>query len=295
MGNKTDDQFAALEEQLILYADDLVTAVRGRDELEATYKALSKQLVSFGTDFRTIYDDLAAQLQLTKAAYIETIHRLSLAAEFKDKDTGYHIERMSRYSALLSKALGFAPDEAENVLYASPMHDIGKIGIPDRILLKPGKLTDYEFEVMSEHTIHGAKILEGSDAKIIQLAHTIALCHHEKWNGKGYPHGLDGENIPLVARIVAQADIFDALTSRRPYKDPYPVDVAVQIIKTEQGESLDPEVVEAFLENLDEILEVRRESVPDDHVKPQSFKLSERDKADGLEVDGAGLMGEADA
>jgi putative two-component system response regulator len=129
---------------------------------------------------------------------------------------------MGRYSALIAEKLGLPSKEVQNILYASPMHDVGKIGIPDNILMKPGKLTDEEFGIMKTHSIIGANILAHSKSKILKVAEQIALYHHEKWNGKGYPQGLSGDNIPLVGRIVALADVFDALTSRRPYKDPFP-------------------------------------------------------------------------
>lgn len=285
MDQHADDKLVALEQKLSLYADDLADAVRGRQELEASYKLLSKQLVSYGEDFRKVYNDLTEQLEKTKVAYLEIIHRLSLAAEFKDEETGDHIERMSRYSAIMAQALGFTDEEVEYVLYAAPMHDVGKIGIPDRILLKPGALTREELAEMSKHTTIGAKILENSDAKIIQLAQTIALNHHEKWNGEGYPNGLKGEEIPLVARIVNLADMFDAMTSKRPYKDPYPVDLAVQIITKDRGISIDPQVVDAFIAKLDAILNVRGKASPYGIPDSRPFKLSERDVVDGLQLD----------
>ncbi len=150
---------------------------------------------------------------------------------------------MSLYSALVAEKLGLPSIEVQDILYASPMHDIGKIGVPDNILMKPGKLTDEEFEIMKTHTTIGAKILANSRSAILKVAEQIALSHHEKWNGKGYPQGLVGENIPLDGRIVALADVFDALTTKRPYKDPFPVEKAIDIIKKERGEHFDPNVV----------------------------------------------------
>jgi putative two-component system response regulator len=286
MDQHADDKLVVLEQKLASYAADLSDAVRGRQELEASYKLLSKQLVSYGEDFRKVYNELTEQLEKTKVAYLEIIHRLSLAAEFKDEETGDHIERMSRYSAIMAQVLGFTEEEVECILYAAPMHDVGKIGIPDRILLKPGALTKEELAEMSKHTTIGAKILENSDAEIIQLAQTIALNHHEKWNGEGYPNGLKGEEIPLVARIVNLADMFDAMTSKRPYKDPYPVDLAVQIITKDRGISIDPQVVDAFVSKLDAVLNVRGKASPYGLPGSRPFKLSERDVADGLDVNG---------
>ena len=146
------------------------------------------------------------------------------------------------------------------------MHDVGKIGIPDNILMKPGKLTDEEFDFMKTHTTIGAKILVDSKAEILQLAQQIAISHHEKWNGRGYPQGLAGDTIPLAARIVGLTDVFDALTSKRPYKDPFPVEVALDIIKKERGEHFDPDVVNVFFENIDEILKIKDEVDADGDV-----------------------------
>jgi len=141
------------------------------------------------------------------------------------------------------------------------MHDVGKIGIPDNILTKPGKLTDEEFDFMKTHTNIGAKILVNSKAEILQLAHQVAISHHEKWNGRGYPQGLSGTKIAIAGRIVGLADVFDALTSKRPYKDPYPVEVACDIIKKESGQHFDSELVDIFMENIDEILKIKEEMI----------------------------------
>ncbi|RME84233.1 MAG: HD domain-containing protein [Planctomycetota bacterium] len=199
-----------------------------------------------------------AQLtQEIKTAYLDTIYRLSIAAEYKDTDTGFHVKRMSHYSAIIAEELGFSEDEVENILYASPMHDIGKIGVPDRILQKPGKLTPEEFEEMKKHTLIGAEILSHSDSDILQLSEKIALSHHEKYDGSGYPYGVSGESIPMEARIVAVADVFDALTSKRCYKPAFSVEKAVSIIQESSGSHFDPKVVEAFLKGLPKILTVK--------------------------------------
>ncbi len=212
---------------------------------------------------------------------MDTIQRLALAAQQKNVDTGNHIVRMSRYSAFFAEKLGLPPDEVRNIRHAALMHDVGKIETPDYILLKSGKLTDQEFELMKMHTTIGAKILGTSKAKILQIAQQIALCHHEKWNGKGYPRGLSGENIPMVGRIVALADTFDALTSKRPYKEPYPLELALEIIKKERGEHFDPDVVDIFLENIDEILKVKLETGMTEDSSLSGFTLSRRDQDEG--------------
>lgn len=189
-------------------------------------------------------------------AYLDSIHRLSIAAEYKDDDTAMHIQRMSRYSAIIAAGLGLSPAEVEQIRYAAPMHDIGKIGIPDAILLKPGKLTPEEFKIMQKHTLYGAKILENAKSDVLRLSEVIALNHHEKWDGTGYPRGVKAAAIPLSARIVALADVFDALTQKRCYKPAFPVDQSLSIIKQGSGTHFDPKVLQSFLDNLDKILAV---------------------------------------
>jgi len=202
--------------------------------------------------------ELKRALEGIKLASLDTIHRLTRAAEFKDEDTGAHIERMSEYCASIARKMGYEKNEVENILYATPMHDVGKIGIPDRILLKPGKLNAEEWEIMKKHTIIGAEILRGSDAEFMQMAEIIALTHHEKWDGSGYPRGLRGTEIPSVGRIVAIADVFDALISKRPYKEPFSTAKSLEIIKEGQGSHFDPEVVDAFFAIKDEILDIKK-------------------------------------
>jgi len=192
-----------------------------------------------------------------KLASLDTIHRLARAAEYKDEGTGAHIQRMSQYSAAIARKMGLGDREVENITYAAPMHDVGKIGIPDRILLKTGSLDEDEWEVMKKHTVVGAEILRGSDAEFIQLAETIALTHHEKWDGSGYPRGLTGSEIPLAGRIVAIADVFDALTSKRPYKKPFSTEKSLKIIREGRGSHFDPDVADAFFAVQDGILSIR--------------------------------------
>ncbi len=188
---------------------------------------------------------------------IEIVYRLGRAAEYRDNETGFHLRRMSWFCALLGKAAGMNREECENLLHASPMHDIGKIGIPDEILLKPGKLDYEEWGIMKTHTTIGAEILSGHSSRLLRTAETIALTHHEKWDGTGYPNNLRGNAIPLVGRITALCDVFDALTSRRPYKDAWPVRDAVEEIRRSSGTHFDPDLVKAFLGILQEIVEVR--------------------------------------
>jgi putative two-component system response regulator len=230
-----------------------------RNEAYENLEATNQQLMKYGKDLNETFLDLKAAHQELLESYLDTIHRLVLAAEYKDEDTGDHIVRIGRYSAFLSQKLGFSDREVQNILYAAPMHDVGKIGIPDSILMKPGKLTAEEFETMKAHTTIGAKLLADSRSEILQSAEKIALTHHEKWNGEGYPQGISGRKIPILGRIVSIADVFDALTSKRPYKEPYPVKEAIDIIEKERGKYFDPQVVDVFLEHIDEMLKIKEE------------------------------------
>jgi len=198
-----------------------------------------------------------------KESSLETIHILSKAAEYRDEDTGSHIYRMSNYSAAIARKMGLSEKTVESILYAAPMHDVGKIGIPDSILLKPGELTADEFSTMKQHTLIGAKILENSKTGFIRLGETIALTHHEWWNGKGYPRGLKEREIPLEGRIIAVADVFDALTTKRPYKAPFSLDVSLRIIAENRGHQFDPQVVDAFFSIKSEILKIRKKYTDD--------------------------------
>jgi len=198
-------------------------------------------------------ETLKQALEKIKVASLDTIFRLSRAAEYKDTDTGAHIERMSHYSTAIARQMNLQEEFIENILYAAPMHDIGKIGIPDRVLQKPGKLDPEEWEIMKKHTLIGAEILKDSKVEFMKLAEEIALAHHEKWDGTGYPRKLKGKEIPLGARIVALADVFDALTSERPYKQPMELEKSCSIIIEGRGTHFDPDVVDAFLAIKEEI------------------------------------------
>jgi len=203
-------------------------------------------------------EQLKRALETIKVSSLDTIYRLSRAAEYKDKYTGAHLQRMSHYSAAVARKMGLNEEEVEAILYAAPMHDVGKIGIPDNILLKPGKLDpEDEWEIMKQHAMIGTGILEGPGAGFIKLAGVIASTHHEKWDGSGYPKGLRGAKIPLAGRITAIADVFDALISKRPYKEPFPVETSFHIIKQSKGSHFDPNVVEAFFSVKDEIFSIK--------------------------------------
>lgn len=192
-----------------------------------------------------------------KETRLQIVQRLGLAAEYKDNETGLHVIRMSHFARVLAEAAGFTPLEAEELLNAAPMHDVGKIGIPDAILQKNGKLTAEEWQIMRQHAQIGADIIGEHDSTLLRLARSIALSHHEKWDGSGYPNGLKGEDIPLEGRIIAIADVFDALTSVRPYKPAWTVEEALELLRRESGRHFDPRLVELFMTCLPQVLEIK--------------------------------------
>ncbi len=199
----------------------------------------------------------ARLLEQMRQATLDTIFRLSVAAEYKDPDTAAHLERMSRYSAVVAREMKLAPDRVTMIRLAAPMHDIGKIGVPDAILTKPGKLTDDEYLEMKRHAEIGARILAGSETELLRLSEMIALTHHERYDGTGYPRGLKGEEIPIEGRIVSVADVFDALTTKRCYKPAFPLEDSLRILDEGRGNHFDPDCVDAFMNGLDEILEIK--------------------------------------
>ena len=226
-------------------------------ERNAAYKNLNQQLLKYGEDLNRNFQQLKFAHKDLQEAYLETTRRLVIAAEYKDEGTAAHIIRMSRYCTLLAERLGLPQRDIENIPYASPMHDVGKIGIPDSILMKPGKLTDEEMAVMKRHATIGEKILSNSEADVIKMGAQIALTHHEKWNGEGYPLGLGGEKIPLCGRIAAVADVFDALGSQRPYKEALPMGKTLEIMKEGRGSHFDPNILDVLTSNLDDFLKIK--------------------------------------
>jgi putative two-component system response regulator len=204
-----------------------------------------------------------AELHYTR---LEIIKRLGRAGEFRDNETGMHVVRVAHYCRLLGEAARMNDEDVDLLFNAAPMHDIGKIGIRDNVLLKPGKLDDDEIKIMRQHVPFGAEIIGEHADRLLSMAQVIALTHHEKWDGTGYHRGLKGETIPLVGRITTIADVFDALTSVRPYKKAWPVEDAVKLIQREAGTSFDPELVQKFVAILPQILAVREKYSDTPHV-----------------------------
>jgi HD-GYP domain-containing protein (c-di-GMP phosphodiesterase class II) len=222
------------------------------EEDEGLLRILATMAATF-IENATLYDDL-------RRSHLETIYRMALVAEYRDQeDTGRHLRRMSRFSGILAQGMGLSFLEAEDIRYAAPLHDIGKVAIPDSILRKPAKLTTEEFDEMKKHTVYGAKMLANAESRLLRLAAKIAVGHHEWWDGTGYPYQLKGEAISLEARIVTVADVFDALSSKRVYKGEWTVDDAVKYIQERAGKQFDPKVVAVLVEKLPEILEARDE------------------------------------
>jgi len=188
--------------------------------------------------------------------YHEALIVISNAAEYKDPETSNHIHRVAHYTKMIAEKLGFSEEEQEIIFYASPLHDIGKIAIADSILLKEGKLTDEEFDIMKTHSMSGFEMLKEAKNPYLKAGAQIALSHHEKYNGKGYPHGLVGADIPIFSRITAVADVFDALTSSRPYKEAWPFEKALAFIEEEKGQHFDPQIADIFIQNVDKIRKI---------------------------------------
>jgi putative two-component system response regulator len=219
---------------------------------------------------------LQKALDLSRAAEFEISLRLGRAAEFRDQETGMHTFRISELSKRLATIHGISPEQCEVIRFASTLHDVGKIGIPDHILLKPGKLDEAEFNIMKQHTLIGGKILSDSERfSVISAAGTIALQHHEKWDGSGYPSGLKGDGIHVFARIVSIVDVFDALSSDRPYKKAFPLEKTVSIMKEGRGGFFDPVLLDLFLDNLSEFVAIR-DSLKDE--QDEQVHLSDLDK-----------------
>ncbi|SME95084.1 HD-GYP domain-containing protein [Desulfovibrio gilichinskyi] len=261
--SKKQDRITAIEAG----ANDFICKPVDILELKVRVKSMIKQkeqqdeIKNFASELNHMIEDKTAQLRKAIVeldhAHKESILHLCNAAEYKDEETAAHILRMSNYSALLAHELKLDREEVELIRISSPMHDVGKIGIPDSILLKPGPLDSNEWNIMKTHPVIGAKILGRSNSKYVNMGAIIAESHHEKWDGSGYPHGLSGENIPLPGRICAIADVFDALTSKRPYKEAFSTEVALPIMQEGKGVHFDPHILGVFFDNLDKIIEIK--------------------------------------
>lgn len=255
-----NDQKQLRYRALDLGANDFLT--KPVDKVEFLARTRNMLLVS---DARKKLADRAAWLadEVRKATAeilareSETVFRLCKAAEYRDPETGAHILRMAHYSQLIACKLGLPVQDQELLLEAAPMHDIGKVGIADKILLKPGRLDADEFEVMKQHAVYGYELLQGSSSRVLQAGAEIARGHHEKFDGSGYPAGISGTDIPIFSRIVAVADVFDALTSERPYKKAWTLEAAVDFLVQGSGKHFDPQCVQAFLNAWDEVMEIR--------------------------------------
>lgn len=256
-----NDQKEVRYEALLGGANDFLTKPIDRIEFSARVRNMlslrigQKFLADRAVHLAALVDEQTAEIREREK---ELIFRMSRAAEFRDPETGAHIQRMAYYSQIIAKGLGLDEKTQKLILQAAPMHDVGKIGIPDYILLKPGKLTYEEFEVMKGHAKLGHELLRGSSSEIVHAAADIAISHHEKYDGTGYPHSLVGTKIPLFGRIVAVADVFDALTSERPYKKAWSLDDACRFLEEGRGLHFDPMCVEAFLACWDEALLIRQ-------------------------------------
>lgn len=241
---------------------ELLSRVKNLLALEAAHLELRSRNVSLESAVAMRTADL-------RKTQLQVVQKLGRAAEFRDNETGAHLLRMSNISALIAKEYGFSEEETTNILYASPMHDVGKIAIPDHILLKPGNFEPHEWEIMKTHTTLGYEILSGDDSTLLRLASEIALYHHEKWDGSGYPAGLAKENIPISCRIVAMADVFDALMSERPYKKAWELQDAHDFINDHSNINFDPKIVKIFNKLFPQINEIRNQ-YHDKEVEPES-------------------------
>jgi two-component system response regulator RpfG len=253
---QSDIRYRALE----LGATDFLSKPIDHAECRARFRnllQLQKQRLIIENRANWLEQKVREATQAIRVREHETLLRLAKAGEYRDEETGNHVVRMAKYSRLIAEELGLDKAECETIELAAPMHDIGKIGIPDQILLKPGKLLQEEFRVMKQHTRMGYEILKDSPSRYLQMGAVIALGHHEKYNGSGYPNALSGEDIPLPARIVAVADVYDALSSRRCYKPAWTHKNVMQMLHTESGRHFDPRCIDAFLRRLDEVRKIQ--------------------------------------
>lgn len=227
--------------------------------MDSYAQTLELKVAERTADMRVLIEELTDTRSELLDARTETVLKLGVACEYRDDDTAAHLTRMAQFTRIIGENMGLDAETIRQIEAAAPMHDIGKIGVPDNILQKPGKLTSDEFKTMQMHAGIGARILQDSTSPLLKEAYIIALTHHEKWDGSGYPHGKSGEDIPLAGRIVALADVFDALTQKRCYKDAFSIEKSMSIINEGEGKHFDPDVVKAFKLGLDEAVTIRDE------------------------------------
>jgi len=250
--------------ELRVRATSLLRMKEAQDEVKRYQAHLEEMVQERTASLRRALEQTAEAQRMAYQAQLETVERLAILAEYKDKVTARHIQRMSEYSAVIARGLKLPPAEVELILHASRMHDVGKIAMPESILRKPSSLDPHEWTVMRQHSAIGSRILDNSTSQILQAGRVIALHHHERWDGAGYPNGLAGSDIPLWGRICAVADVFDAVTSERPYKPAFPNEEALQLLRDGRGKHFDPRVVDVFFECLEEILAVQDKHKDDD-------------------------------
>jgi putative two-component system response regulator len=263
--SRVEDKLKALEAGV----DDFLTKPVDRSEVKTRVASLLK-VKAYNDHMRNYQKELEQELEnrtqslkeafgIVKATALDTIYRLSRAGEYKDEDCRSHILRMSNIAAAIARNMGMTERTVESILYAAPLHDVGKIGIPDQVLHKSGTLEPDEWEIVKQHTTIGGKILENADSTFLKLGETIALTHHEKWDGSGYPRGLKGTEIPLAGRITAISDVFDTLISKRPYREAKTLEDAYSIIRESDGTHFDPKIVKAFFASEAAILTIMEE------------------------------------
>jgi putative two-component system response regulator len=255
--------------ELLVRISSQLKLKEAQDELKRGQAELEERVARRTAELRRTCEEAADANRRTYHAHADTIRRLVLAAELKDSDTTRHILRISRYSVVLAKALHMSPGETEILGHAVTMHDVGKIGIPDAILFKRGPLTAEERRVMESHTLIGGRILAGSPSELMQHGQMVALSHHERWDGTGYPRGLRGEEIPLEGRICAVVDVFDAMTTQRPYRAGIPLAEAIAEMRGGRGLHFDPRLLDLFMDRLDEVLAVRERLMQEDAAAGQ--------------------------
>jgi putative two-component system response regulator len=244
--------------ELLINVANALHRRRGELQSQRLMRSLRATAEERGQQLEEALQDLELSETKVWVSQAETIFRLARMVEFRDQETGHHLNRMSCYCVILARRMGFSEDQCEQLRLASQLHDVGKVAVPDSILLKPGKLTAAEFEVIKGHAEKGFQMLAGSASEVVQLGALIAHTHHEHWDGSGYPRGLIGEEIPAEGRIAAVADVFDALTSDRVYRSALPVKSAIEMMRSERGRHFDPDMLDAFLGPLGEIEAIRR-------------------------------------